>query len=320
MPNNILLGIVEITNKCNLRCKHCYGNFNGCQEMPLEDFKQVVYELIQNGCKILYVTGGEPLLHSKITKIGAYLNCTSLATRKLITNGLLLKKFDTKFLSCWNSIQISLDGMHQKNDHIRGNGTFENIISSLNWLSRKHGNVDIMFTINKSNFADYKPIYALSQRLNVNLGIEIFTNNAHNNNLEMLNGKQYREILQFCLKNSIGCNDPLINVLDKKQRKILFKNREICGCLAGISAVCIDYQGDVYPCPRIRDKMGNIFISSFEEILSKSDFSIRNRTRELSGKCGRCQYKFICGGCRAQAYSLNHNFYSENPYCFINDK
>jgi radical SAM protein with 4Fe4S-binding SPASM domain len=51
--------------------------------------------------------------------------------------------------------------------------------------------------------------------------------------------------------------------------------------------------------------------------------SIFNNLRDLNlyeGKCGRCEFTRVCGGCRARAYEITGNYLAEEPYCIYEPK
>ncbi len=89
------------------------------------------------------------------------------------------------------------------------------------------------------------------------------------------------------------------------------------GCLAG-SAVCfVSYKGDVYPCgyfPRERGQRARR--RRLSTIWRESELFAELRDPSLlKGKCGRCEYARVCGGCRARAYAETGDFLDEEPYC-----
>jgi radical SAM protein with 4Fe4S-binding SPASM domain len=88
------------------------------------------------------------------------------------------------------------------------------------------------------------------------------------------------------------------------------------GCLAGTGFCFISHIGDVQPCGYLNLIAGNIRRQPFREIYLKSELfrNLRDVSR-LGGKCGYCEYRMICGGCRARAYGVQGNYLGEEPYC-----
>jgi radical SAM protein with 4Fe4S-binding SPASM domain len=83
----------------------------------------------------------------------------------------------------------------------------------------------------------------------------------------------------------------------------------IRGCLAGLYYCRVYPNGDVTPCPYLPIKLGNIKEKTFSEIWFNSEvFKNLRDFNTLKGKCGVCDYRNICGGCRARAYGLSSDF------------
>ncbi len=88
------------------------------------------------------------------------------------------------------------------------------------------------------------------------------------------------------------------------------------GCLAG-SAVCfISHKGEVFPCGYLPVKAGDLRTQSFAEIWEHSPvFAARRDPDNLKGKCGVCEFRKICLGCRARAFAATGDYLDEEPFC-----
>jgi radical SAM protein with 4Fe4S-binding SPASM domain len=113
---------LQITRRCNLKCRHCYIGPSDGAELALEDIENVLEQFQRmQGLRVL-ITGGEPVLHSNFNLINALL--PSFALRKILfTNGTLLDKRKIGELNV-HELQIRLDGMREAHDALRGDGTF----------------------------------------------------------------------------------------------------------------------------------------------------------------------------------------------------
>ncbi len=88
------------------------------------------------------------------------------------------------------------------------------------------------------------------------------------------------------------------------------------GCLAGSGFCFISHVGDVQPCGYFDVKAGNVKEQSFKEIWNHSKLFQDLRDLDLlKGKCGACEFKAVCGGCRARAYEATGDYLAEEPYC-----
>jgi heme b synthase len=88
------------------------------------------------------------------------------------------------------------------------------------------------------------------------------------------------------------------------------------GCLGGISFCFISHVGQVQPCGYLELNCGNVREKHFREIWEASEIfqNLRN-TDGYRGKCGRCEFRKVCGGCRARAYEISGEYMAEEPYC-----
>jgi radical SAM protein with 4Fe4S-binding SPASM domain len=88
------------------------------------------------------------------------------------------------------------------------------------------------------------------------------------------------------------------------------------GCLAGTAVCFISHQGDVYPCGYLPALAGDLKKQSFADIWDKSVvFNQLRDTNNLKGKCGCCEFRNICMGCRARAFAATGNYLDEEPFC-----
>lgn len=112
----------QITTKCNLRCGHCYIGLPGEAELPLKKIKPVLDEFERMQGLRLLLTGGEPLMHREFGALNELLR--GYAFRKvLFTNGLLLTRKMLGTLAM-NEIQVSMDGLEEGHEALRGKGSF----------------------------------------------------------------------------------------------------------------------------------------------------------------------------------------------------
>jgi radical SAM protein with 4Fe4S-binding SPASM domain len=89
------------------------------------------------------------------------------------------------------------------------------------------------------------------------------------------------------------------------------------GCLAGSSICFVSHTGEVFPCGYLPVSAGNVKRQSIRDIWEHSDVFARLRdVEQLEGKCGLCEFKKVCLGCRARAFYATHgNYMAEEPYC-----
>lgn len=88
------------------------------------------------------------------------------------------------------------------------------------------------------------------------------------------------------------------------------------GCLAGTGVCFISHQGEVYPCGYLPVSAGDLKRQPFAQIWERSPVFLALRdTSKLKGKCGYCEFRHVCMGCRARAFAATGNFLDEEPFC-----
>jgi AdoMet-dependent heme synthase len=88
------------------------------------------------------------------------------------------------------------------------------------------------------------------------------------------------------------------------------------GCLAGSGVVFISHRGEVFPCGYLPVEAGNIRRQPFREVWEESPlFAELRNPGLLEGKCGVCEFKMVCSGCRARAYGMTGAYLAEEPFC-----
>ncbi len=128
---------LHITDHCNLACRHCLFSCSPrCKRsLTMNQIARTVDEAYKAGARTFYLTGGEPMMHPDFERI-----CRMIANGKpdtvlvILTNGMLLKNFSDLLASLPKDrlfLQISIDGMEQSHDHIRGNGSFAKLTGML---------------------------------------------------------------------------------------------------------------------------------------------------------------------------------------------
>ncbi len=317
----LYLAVVEITNACNLRCKHCYGFFDKNRIINISDFQNICQQLSLVGTKIINISGGEPMVLGAMIREYVRIAKKYFKIIHLTTNGTLINDENIKHLAGVDCVQVSLDGTQKIHNHIRGLNTFRKAINGIKLLKSYRIPCSIMMTVSDYNLPSLKNVYRISQALNVPLGFERITNAGRGRNFLSLSRINVRKLIKYSRELKIESTDPLCIISDTLRRSYLLKNKIIAGCMAGNMAVAIDTDMGLLPCVRLRIPLGNLKTTKIKEILRRSKTVKQLSNRDiLKGKCGRCSYKFICGGCRANAYASSGDYLGEDPGCFINSK
>ncbi|MBU4142741.1 SPASM domain-containing protein, partial [Patescibacteria group bacterium] len=223
-------------------------------------------------------------------------------------------------------VQISLEGPSPEiNDFIRGRGSFQKAIMGLRWLKDCGVDTGIMVTVSKFNFAFIGEMIELAFRE----GVKLVTFNrllplgrAKKKALRCLDPseiKQMISLVHFFDKKyqglDVSSDDPLLYVPLEGRR---FTVNAFGGCGAGVGSLAICHDGTVFPCRRLPIKVGDIKNSSLANIINSSRLDcFFDRETHLKGKCAPCDYRQICGGCRAAAYAFTGDHLGSDPQCWM---
>ncbi len=157
--------MVEVTERCNLRCRHCFLGEAGTRDLDPEVLIRLLDDLDDLGGLRLLVTGGEPLLYPHFRRLNLALEGRSFRS-VLITNGTLLKASDAPSLN-FQEIQFSLDGLEEGHDLLRGRGTFRRTVESLTWALEAGMDVSVATVIHRGNLHELESLGAMLEDLGV---------------------------------------------------------------------------------------------------------------------------------------------------------
>jgi len=155
----------QITDRCNLRCRHCYIGNGLHQDLPLEKIFKVLKEFEEIQGLRLLLSGGEPLLHPHFWKINEILREYPYRSI-LLSNGTLITKETSKKLRV-HEVQISLDGTKKGHESIRGEGTFEKTLQAIDNLQEANIRVSIATMIHRRNLKEFDKLASLIQSKNI---------------------------------------------------------------------------------------------------------------------------------------------------------
>ncbi len=276
---------LQITKRCNLRCKHCFVGDAKPVDLPFEKIKKVLREFEQmQGLRVL-VTGGEPILHPEFEKINDIMPDFALR-RILFTNGVLLNDEILKKLN-FHEIQISIDGMAHGHESLRGKGTFQKAIDAVK-RALEHGfDVSVATVIHKENLNEFDEL----ENLLKSLGIREWTVDA----LTVFGNLKNNQ--EFWVSPEIAGKIMKRYGFTKEQHP----RAEGFGC--GVHLLAVLATGEAAFCSFFEDNpLGNID-EGLENLWKKKKHVL---LKEL--ECSRigCQFIDECfGGCRARAMTLS---------------
>jgi radical SAM protein with 4Fe4S-binding SPASM domain len=344
------LVVWNYTNACNLRCKHCYQHADKetSDELTTEERFKIVDQLDENDVSAIAFSGGEPLMRRDFFEVASYAHdkgmYVSLATNgTLLTNEVLkkLKKVGVEYA------EISLDGATKEtHDAFRGiNGAFEKTVQGIKNAVKSDLFTCVAVTATKHNINEMPKIIKLGKELGVNRiiifnfiptgrGKEIIRFDISPVEREDLLQLLYQELThkemqiictapQFsrvCMEQSLRHKKDIYSPTHFAAQDFDGKAKELMdflgGCGAGRLYCAIQPNGLVTPCVFLPIVVGDLRKSSLKQIWDNSKVmeDLRDRSK-LQGRCGHCEYKNFCGGCRARAYGYYNNYLAPDPGC-----
>ncbi len=335
----------HITNKCENRCAHCYiPNSEKEEDSPncitFLESKRIMDNLVDLGNKFkvlprINFTGGNPLLRGDFPDLLKY------AKNRKIVIGILgnptpLTKRNLEIL-CENKVnryQLSLDGLEQTHDLIRGKGNYSQTIEGIKKLNKHSIWVSIMSTVSKKNYLEIPSVCEVAY----NSGAKHFdfarvvpVGEGKDFLKEQLNPNEFREFL-FTMQNKyeelmergarpsfIGRKDPLWYLMDKELgiSKPFDKEEGVLeGCSIGKNGLCLDTDGSIYSCRRMPLAIGKIKNTNLIDFFLYSKELNKQREFEKIDGCGECDLMNVCRGCRAIAYANTGDYFSKDPQCW----
>ena len=285
---------------------------------------EVVNQLI-NFCLEKYVgahicfTGGNPFLYKHFFKVYQY--AVSKGVSISILGNPVKEDQIKKMLEIKNPryYQVSLEGLQEKNDSIRGSGNFSSVLSFLDILKKYKIRASVMLTLCQENVEE---VFELAQLLENKA--DYFTFNrlslvGEALSMKMVKTTKYKEFLKKYIKAAkkssiMGFKDNLINICLKENDDFLFSGCTGHGCGAAYNFVALLPNGEVHACRKFPSKIGNIFKNN---LLNLYDSISAIQYRTGSEECMKCNIKNVCGGCLASTYSYGKNIFKDkDPYCF----
>ncbi|MBC7131429.1 SPASM domain-containing protein [Candidatus Bathyarchaeota archaeon] len=331
------------TFACDSPCLHC-TSANKPQakgELNTREAIQMVDKIYDFGVSWLGITGGEPLLRRDLFEIIGYARKAGLNV-SLIISGRHLN--DEKFEAIVRNevrVSVSIDGAEETNDKIRGLGAYKDAVSAIERISREKLLNCLVYTFanigekaTNVNEGDIRHVLDLAAEYGARWVIyhSFIPYSSEKEALKADPSPQQYEWAWNTLYDLRGVykGKPEINVYCPsfarvaKQRGLAdfdswFNNFFLGRCFFG-KFMSIAENGEAIPCSYFDVKrIGNIKSKSlmeiWEEMQTSEYFAKAREKREIKGKCGVCEYKEICGGCRAAAYFYTGDILGSDPRC-----
>ena len=345
---NSPLVVWNMTYRCNLYCKHCYisaEDRNFKDELSSEEAEEMIRDLAGIKTPVLLFSGGEPLLRPDLFYLGK--KAAEAGLRPVISsNGTLIDDEAARRIKAagFQYVGISIDGAPETHDIFRAKpGAFADALKGVH-ACKAHGvKTGIRFTVNKENQQDLPGILEIIEREGIpRFCMYHLVYAGRGENVADTDISEKRELLDFISRKTIELHKRgveveilttdnhadgiyLLNYIKQNQPdrydEIIGLLEMHGGCSAGTKFANIDPRGNVHPCQFWQSyTVGNIREQPFSKIWSSNDplmIKLRQKDLHLKGKCGDCQYKKLCGGCRIRAMAITGDIWAEDPACYL---
>lgn len=318
---------IELTNRCNLKCTHCYNDSNNgiCSDLPINSIENMILYAKECNLTSIALSGGEALLYPQISKVFEICKDQGLDVM-LLTNGTYFenKTYLNIIFEYLPDIQVSLDGPDaNSNDKIRGNGNFKQALSFIQRL--KESNYPKRITINtvltKYTASIYREMLTVCHKLGVDeLTYSLLTmaGRAKDNILSVADDELYNIVKDI---NTIIKPD-----LDNKCQGVRLNH--ICSLTSVNDSIIrlqpkVTSKGEVFPCQMHNNDeyiIGNVATHTLKDILDSPNtrrfLALMFLRKYYMKECNACSFKVVCGrGCMAKSINDFGNPFALDGCC-----
>ncbi|MFX0069445.1 MAG: radical SAM protein [Promethearchaeota archaeon] len=328
MKGHKLTSVVwEITLDCNLECIHC-GSSAGAprvEELTTEEGIKLIYDLTELDVKNICLMGGEPFLRKDWFKLANEVNELGVDV-SFVSNGILVEKMIEKLASLDPLVVgISLDGMKEVHNRIRGNHSWKHAIKALDLLASREIEATVITTVSKINLKELPKIKQLLLGRDIGWQIQYALPMGRFWKKYVLSPEEYYALgifMNSCRMKYTFDDLPVIGGHGSGYySRFLHSLGYWQGCTAGIASLGIRSNGDITGCltlPKEFDEE-NIRRKHIREIWEDENafaYTRKFKQGQLGNNCRVCEFGRICkGGCSAPSIYFTGRFHN-NPYCF----
>jgi radical SAM protein with 4Fe4S-binding SPASM domain len=335
--NDLNLLAINLTRRCNLACAHCYLDADTLRdgspdELRTEEVQDVLDEVAARSSGTMVVlTGGEPLARRDLEAIIAHGAGRDLAM-VVGTNGTMLTKRRVRSLREAGAlgVGISVDSLDAGyHDGFRGQpGAWDKTMAGIENCRGQGLDFQIHFSIGDDNAHELSDMIAFSRAVGARvLNVFFLVCTGRGEAMSDISPQRYEEVLRELVQSQARYTDLIIRArCAPHYKRVAFQcnpdsplnrisGRDGDGCIAGIHYCRITPEGGVTACPYIEAEQGSIREGGFLDIWDNAADFQRLRAPKLGGKCGACEYRQLCGGCRARPVALGDDLMDADPIC-----
>lgn len=331
LPGHLLLQW-HVTERCNLRCAHCYQeglpqpelDWEGLLEV-LEQFGALLAALARRRGRAptahITLTGGEPFVREDFPRLLRAVHAERARwSFAVLTNGTLLDEATVALLSELGAgfVQVSIEGAQVTHDRIRGVGSHALAVDGLRRLARHGVPTMVSFTARVDNYREFPEVAQLGRRLGVGrVWADRMIPLGHGDLDQVLSPEQTRELVSLLARETK--RGGRTQVAAHRALQFAADGGAPYRCSAGGSLLTILANGDICPCRRMPTIVGNVRQAPIAETYLGSPVlrDLRGRMEPPAG-CEGCYYARTCaGGLRCLSSAVHGDPFVADPGCWL---
>lgn len=328
---------LNLTRRCNLNCAHCYldagiRHSGDPQELGTAEVKKLIDQIAALSNEIFVVlTGGEPLLRPDIEVLARHAAHLGLLV-VVGTNGTLLtaRRLDALRRAGVRALGISLDSLDPGyHDRFRGMaGAWRRTLIGIETCRRAGMMFQIHFSVTDDNAHELQNMIAFARSAGAAvLNVFFLVCTGRGETLSNISRPVYEHVLRRVAEAARDEPELLVRARCAPHFKRMALEMEpplpvttaagydVGGCLAGTRYCRVTPEGDLTPCPYMEIRAGSLREQNFAVLWRESPLFARLRSPALLGRCGVCEYRLICGGCRARPLARYGELMGEDFLC-----
>jgi len=327
---------LNLTRRCNLNCGHCYLDAGvrrrGDNELSTAEVKAVLDGIASLSDETMVVlTGGEPMMRADVPELARHAH--SLGLMAVVgTNGTMLDDGRVAELkeSGVQGVGVSLDSLNPgHHDAFRGlSGAWDKTMASIEACRRGGLGFQIHFSVTDDNADELDDMIAFAKSSGaLVLNVFFLVCTGRGEKATNISHDVYERVLRKVTRAAHDEQELIVRAkcaphfkrmameLDPAWPITLAHGYEAGGCLAGTRYCRVTPEGEVTPCPYMENSAGSVRDRGFAEIWRNAPLFKALRTPKLEGRCGKCEYMKICGGCRARPQARSGGLMEEDFLC-----
>jgi radical SAM protein with 4Fe4S-binding SPASM domain len=323
----------NLTRRCNLECAHCYiaagPSESADDELSTDECLRIADEILAlNPAPMFILSGGEPLLRDDLATIAAHASGRG-ATVVVGTNGTLLtdEKIEELQTAGVTGVAVSVESLDESyHDRFRrGHGSLQATTAAVDRLARHRLDFVIQTTLTKGNRHELAGLvdWAAEQGavsfnayflVATGRGARMSELSAADNEAALIELVDLHATYSGRMMVRAKCAPQFMRLVQERVPDSPVLNYGTrCPCGAQYCRVTPD--GKLTACPYLPLEAGDLRRESFADVWNNAELFRELRSNELRGKCGRCAYRAVCGGCRARAYATRGDHLAEDGGC-----